>query len=116
MCTKSVLDGFLRDVTAIHPKVVVKWFRPVLEVLRHLHSLSPPIIHHKIGFSSIVVRGASGAVKVAMLLLIPFDLSIGKSIGDDTARVPVRREAVRVQHLVLRTRRPDSAHEAAAAR
>jgi serine/threonine protein kinase len=106
MCTKSVLDDFLRDVTAIRPKAVVKWFRPVL---RYLHSLSPPIIHRKIDLSSISVRGASGSTSRRNAAAHPVQPL------DDTARVLVRREAARVRHLVLRARRPDRDHEATAA-
>jgi WNK lysine deficient protein kinase len=88
ICAKNVLDDFLRDDSAIRPKVVVKWFRPVLEVLRYLHSLSPPITHHKIDLSSIFVRSASGAVKVGMPLLVPFEFSMGRSIFKLTATTP----------------------------
>jgi WNK lysine deficient protein kinase len=78
----------LRDDAAIRRKVVVKWFRPVLEVLRYLHSLSPPIVHHKIDLSSIFVRNASGAIKVGMPLLVPFEISMGRSIFKLTATTP----------------------------
>jgi WNK lysine deficient protein kinase len=88
VCTKSVMDNFLNDESVIRPKVVVKWFRPVLEVLRYLHSLSPPIVHQSIHLSSIFVRGATGAVKVAIPLPFPIDLCSGRSPFKLTATTP----------------------------
>jgi WNK lysine deficient protein kinase len=54
---KSAVEDFLRETTEVRPKVVARWFRPILEVFRHLHSLSPPIVHGRIQPFSVFVRG-----------------------------------------------------------
>jgi serine/threonine protein kinase len=56
---KSVVEDFLRENSLVRPKVVIRWFRPMLEVLRFLHHLSPPIIHGRIQPFSVFVRGPS---------------------------------------------------------
>jgi hypothetical protein len=59
---KSVLEDFVRENAVVRPKVVIRWFRPMLEVLRFLHRASPPIVHGRIHPFSIFVRGK--AIKI----------------------------------------------------
>jgi WNK lysine deficient protein kinase len=60
---KSAVEDFLRETTAFRPKVVARWFRPILEVLRHLHGLSPPMVHGRIQPFSVFVRGPTVKVE-----------------------------------------------------
>jgi WNK lysine deficient protein kinase len=81
IASRSVVDSFMRDASLVRPRVVARWFSPVLEVLHYLHTQSPPVVHHKIQLSSIFVRSTSQSVKVALPLLVPFGLSMRFTIS-----------------------------------
>jgi WNK lysine deficient protein kinase len=65
---KSVVEGFLRENQTLRPKLIARWFRPILDILRYLHSLSPPIVHGRIQPFSVCVRGPSIKVDVPHFL------------------------------------------------
>jgi WNK lysine deficient protein kinase len=66
---KSIVEDFLRDNSTVRRKVIARWFGAILEVLRYLHSLSPPIVHGRIQPSSVFVRGPS--IKIDIPYFIP---------------------------------------------
>jgi WNK lysine deficient protein kinase len=86
--SRSVVDTFLRDSTVLRPRVIARWFTPILGLLHYLHSQSPPLVHHKIQLSSIFVRSSSGCIKVGLPLLVPWHIFLGHCVIKLSAMTP----------------------------
>lgn len=69
--TELMAGGSLRDYIQkngpLSTKLIRKWGKQILEGLRYLHSLSPPIIHRDIKNDNIFVNTAIGEVKIGDL-------------------------------------------------
>ena len=65
---RSVYEHVACDSQGIRPRLLSKWFVPVLQVLQFLHSQPSPIVHNRVRTSTIFVKPTSGAVKIASML------------------------------------------------
>jgi hypothetical protein len=68
---KGVIKDFLWESTYCRHKVMVRWFRLILEVLRYLHGIFSPIVHSRIHPLSIFVRCRAIKVDLPYLPRIP---------------------------------------------
>lgn len=60
----TIYSNILNSNIEIKPQVIARWFYPILQSLKYLHSLNPPLIHGKVHPENIFVKPSSGSVKI----------------------------------------------------
>lgn len=77
--TSCTLRDFVQKAKSVKLKVIKNWCVQILEGLKYLHSLDPPIIHRDIKCDNIFIDGNSGRIKIG-------DLGLATTIINNCSR------------------------------
>ena len=67
LMTGGTLREYISKVGPLNCKLIRKWGKQILEGLKYLHTLNPPIIHRDIKNENIFVNSAQGEIKIGDL-------------------------------------------------
>lgn len=67
LMTGGTLREYIEKVGPLNGKLIRKWGRQMLEGLRYLHTLDPPVIHRDIKTENIFVNSSQGEIKIGDL-------------------------------------------------
>ena len=67
LMTGGTLKDYISKVGPLTSKLIKKWGRQILEGLKYLHTLDPPIIHRDIKNENIFVNSSQGEIKIGDL-------------------------------------------------
>ena len=61
---RSIYAHVCSNPESIRPRVLAKWFTPVLQVLVFLHGLQKPVIHNRLRLNNLFMKPMTGTVKL----------------------------------------------------
>lgn len=67
LMTGGSLKEYIQNNGPLNTKLIRKWGKQILEGLKYLHSLNPPIIHRDIKNDNIFINSATGEIKIGDL-------------------------------------------------
>jgi serine/threonine protein kinase len=67
LMTGGTLRDYIQKVGPLNSKLIKKWGKQILEGLKYLHNMDPPIIHRDIKNENIFVNSSQGEIKIGDL-------------------------------------------------